>query len=44
MRVLHALGHALVISGSLTWEVLWALMLRFAPAAVVCRPWCAGPP
>jgi hypothetical protein len=30
MRVLHALGHALVISGSLTWEILWALILGFA--------------
>src|SRR5450755_2065036 len=30
MLVLHALGHAPVISRSLTWEILWALILRFA--------------
>jgi uncharacterized protein len=35
MRVLHALGHALAISGSMTWEILWALILGFALSAVV---------
>src|ERR1022692_1914519 len=30
MLVLHALGHALVISRSLTWVILWARILRFA--------------
>ena len=35
MRWLHALGHALTISGSMTWEILWALILGFALSAVV---------
>jgi hypothetical protein len=35
MRWLHALGHALAISGSMTWEILWALILGFALSAVV---------
>jgi hypothetical protein len=35
MRLLHALGHALAISGSMTWEILWALVLGFALSAVV---------
>ncbi len=35
MRVLHGLGHALAISGSMTWEILWALILGFALSAVV---------
>ena len=35
MRWLHALGHALAISGSMTWEILWALILGFALRAVV---------
>jgi uncharacterized protein len=35
MRLLHALGHALAISGSMTWEILWALILGFALSAVV---------
>jgi len=35
MRWLHALGHALSISGSMTWEILWALILGFALSAVV---------
>jgi uncharacterized membrane protein YraQ (UPF0718 family) len=35
MRRLHALGHALAISGSMTWEILWALILGFALSAVV---------
>jgi len=37
MRWLHALGHALAISGSMTWEILWALILGFALSAVVRR-------
>jgi uncharacterized protein len=32
---LHALGHALAISGSMTWEILWALILGFALSAAV---------
>jgi hypothetical protein len=35
MRGLHALGHALAISGSMTWEILWALILGFALSALV---------
>jgi uncharacterized protein len=32
---LHAVGHALAIAGSMTWQILWALILGFALAAVV---------
>ena len=35
MRWAHALGHALAISGSMTWEILWALILGFGLSAVV---------
>src|SRR6202049_3884448 len=35
MKVLHALGHGLALAGSMTWEVLWALILGFALSAVV---------
>ena len=35
MRWLHAFGHALTVSGSMTWEILWALILGFAVSAVV---------
>jgi uncharacterized protein len=35
MRWLHALGHALTVSGSMTWEILWALILGFTLSAVV---------
>jgi uncharacterized protein len=35
VRLLAALGHALAISGSMTWEILWALILGFALSAVV---------
>jgi len=35
MWLLQALGHALAISGSMTWEILWALILGFALSAVV---------
>ncbi len=35
MRALHALVHALAISGSMTWEILWALILGFGLSAVV---------
>jgi uncharacterized membrane protein YraQ (UPF0718 family) len=31
----HALGHALTLSGSMTWEILWALILGFTLSAVV---------
>ena len=34
-KVLGALGHALAVAGSMTWEILWALILGFALSAVV---------
>lgn len=34
-KVLGALGHALALTGSMTWEILWALILGFALSAVV---------
>jgi uncharacterized membrane protein YraQ (UPF0718 family) len=33
--VLNAVGHALELAGSMTWEILWALILGFALSAVV---------
>ena len=33
--VLGAIGHALALTGSMTWEILWALILGFALSAVV---------
>jgi hypothetical protein len=35
MRLLHAIGHALAITGSMTWQILWALILGFALSAAV---------
>src|SRR3569833_163836 len=32
---MSAIGHALAIAGSMTWEILWALILGFALSAVV---------
>jgi uncharacterized membrane protein YraQ (UPF0718 family) len=32
---MDAIGHALVVAGSMTWEILWALILGFALSAVV---------
>ncbi|WP_082970441.1 permease [Mycobacterium sp. E2989] len=34
-RALSAIGHALGLAGSMTWEILWALILGFALSAVV---------
>lgn len=34
-KVLAAAGHALALAGSMTWEILWALVLGFALSAVV---------
>jgi uncharacterized membrane protein YraQ (UPF0718 family) len=34
-RALAAIGHALTLAGSMTWEILWALILGFALSAVV---------
>ncbi len=33
--VLNGLGHALSVAGSMTWQILWALILGFTLAAVV---------
>jgi uncharacterized membrane protein YraQ (UPF0718 family) len=35
MRLIDALGHALAISASMTWAILWALILGFALSAIV---------
>ncbi len=35
MRALRAVGHALLVTGSMTWEILWALILGFVLASVV---------
>ncbi|MFZ0666951.1 MAG: permease [Acidimicrobiales bacterium] len=35
MRWLHAIGHALSLSGSMAWEILWALILGFTLSSVV---------
>ena len=35
MRFLHAIGHALLVSGSMTWQILWALVFGFVLSAVV---------
>lgn len=35
MRLRHALWHALTLSGSMTWEILWALVFGFFLSAVV---------
>jgi uncharacterized membrane protein YraQ (UPF0718 family) len=35
MRILRAIGHALEVSGSMTWQILWALILGFILASIV---------
>ena len=35
MRALDAIGHALAVAGSMTWQVTWSLLLGFALSAVV---------
>jgi len=35
MRAWHATAHALAIAGSMTWEILWALILGFGLSAIV---------
>ncbi|WP_433567282.1 permease [Nocardia sp. CA-151230] len=32
---MNAIGHALALAGSMTWEILWALILGFALSALV---------
>src|SRR5580693_10273251 len=34
-KLLPAVGHAMALAGSMTWEILWALILGFALSAVV---------
>jgi uncharacterized membrane protein YraQ (UPF0718 family) len=34
-KALGAIGHALALTGSMTWEILWALILGFALSAVI---------
>ncbi|MBV8928960.1 MAG: permease [Mycobacteriaceae bacterium] len=33
--MIHAIGHALAFAGTMTWQILWALILGFALSAVV---------
>src|SRR5215472_14783892 len=35
MRVLDAIGHALAVAGSMTWQITWSLILGFTLAGVV---------
>jgi uncharacterized protein len=35
MRALDAIGHALAVAGSMTWEITWSLILGFTLSAVV---------
>jgi uncharacterized protein len=35
VRFLDAIGHALLVSGSMTWQILWALVFGFVLSAVV---------
>jgi uncharacterized protein len=35
VQALHAIGHALAVSGSMAWQITWALILGFLLAAVV---------
>jgi uncharacterized protein len=35
MRVLDAVGHALAVAGSMTWEITWSLILGFTLSAIV---------
>ena len=35
MRFVHAIGHALTVSGGMTWQILWSLILGFGLSAVV---------
>jgi uncharacterized protein len=35
VRLLDALGHALAVAGSMTWEITWSLILGFALSGIV---------
>ncbi len=35
MAVLAAIGHALAVAGSMTWQITWSLILGFTLSAIV---------
>ncbi|HEY1761534.1 MAG TPA: permease [Acidimicrobiales bacterium] len=35
MRIVNAVGHALTITGGMTWEILWSLILGFSLSAII---------
>src|ERR1700748_246564 len=35
MRALDAIGHALAVAGSMTWQITWSLILGFTLSAIV---------
>lgn len=35
MRLVHAIGHALLVAGGMTWQILWSLILGFGLSAIV---------
>src|ERR1700722_6720913 len=35
MRAMDALGHALAVAGTMTWEITWSLILGFTLSAVI---------
>ena len=35
MRAFDAIGHALAVAGSMTWQITWSLILGFTLSAVV---------
>ena len=35
MRALDAIGHALAVAGSMTWQITWSLILGFTLSAVI---------
>jgi hypothetical protein len=42
--VIGAIGHALELAASMTWEILWALIVGFALSAIVQRRWYENRP
>jgi uncharacterized membrane protein YraQ (UPF0718 family) len=35
VRFVHAIGHALLVAGGMTWQILWSLILGFGLSAIV---------
>ena len=35
MRAVDALGHALAVAGSMTWQILWSLIVGFTLSAII---------